>query len=35
MMGKNSSDVVEFLKNPLNEEVLSDITKNVETFWNQ
>lgn len=35
MMGKNSSDVVEFLKNPLNEEVLADITKNVETFWNQ
>jgi hypothetical protein len=35
MMGKNSSDVVEFLKNPLNEEILADITKNVETFWNQ
>lgn len=34
MMGKNSSDVVEYLKNPLNEEVLADITKTVEKYWN-
>lgn len=34
MMGKNASDVVEYLKNPLNEEVLTDITKNVEKYWN-
>jgi V8-like Glu-specific endopeptidase len=34
LMGKNSSDVVEYLKNPLNEEVLVDITKNVEKYWN-
>lgn len=34
MLGKNSSDVVEYLKNPLNEEILSDVTKNVEKYWN-
>jgi len=35
MMGRNISDVVEYLKNPLNEEVLIDLTKNVEVYWNQ
>ena len=34
MMGRTPADVVEFLKNPLNEEVLADITKNVEKLWN-
>jgi hypothetical protein len=35
LMGRNPSDCVEFLKNPLNEQVLLDITKKVERFWNQ
>jgi hypothetical protein len=34
MIGKNPSDVVEYLKNPLNEEILMDMTKNVEKLWN-
>jgi hypothetical protein len=34
LLGKNSSDVVEHLKNPLNEETLVDVTKNVEKYWN-
>ena len=33
MMGRNVSDVVEFLKNPLNEDVLDDLTKSCETYW--
>jgi len=35
MMGRNSSDVIEYLKNPLNEEILIDLTKKVEKYWNQ
>jgi hypothetical protein len=35
MMGRNISDVVEYLKNPLNEEILVDLTKKVEQHWNQ
>lgn len=35
MMGRNLSDVVEFLKNPLNEEILVDLSKKVEQYWNQ
>lgn len=35
MMGRNPSDVAEFLKNPLNEEILIDLTKAVEKYWNQ
>lgn len=35
MMGRNISDVVEYLKNPLNEEILIDLTKAVEKYWNQ
>jgi hypothetical protein len=35
MMGRNLSDVVEYLKNPLNEEILIDLTKKVEVHWNQ
>jgi hypothetical protein len=34
MIGKNPSDVVEYLKNPLNEEILAVLTKNVEKMWN-
>lgn len=35
MMGRNLTDVVEYLKNPLNEEILVDLTKKVEQYWNQ
>ena len=35
MMGRNLTDVVEYLKNPLNEEILVDLTKKVEQHWNQ
>ena len=34
VLGKNPSDVVLYLKNPLNEEILMDVAKNVEQFWN-
>lgn len=34
MMGRNVSDVVEFLKNPLNEKVLEETLREVETYWN-
>jgi hypothetical protein len=34
MLGRNPSDVVEFLKNPLNEDVLKDLNNNVERLWN-
>ena len=34
MLGRNVSDVVEYLKNPLNEDVLTDINKACEKFWN-
>jgi len=35
MMGRNLTDVVEYLRNPLNEEILVNITKKVEQHWNQ
>lgn len=35
MMGRNLTDVVEYLKNPLNEEILVDLSKRVEQHWNQ
>lgn len=35
MLGRNPSDVVEFLKNPLNEEILKDLLKKVEKYWNE
>jgi len=35
MLGRNPSDVVEFLKNPLNEEVLKDLIKKVEKYWSE
>jgi hypothetical protein len=34
LLGRNQADVVEYLKNPLNEEILTDITKKVEKYWN-
>ena len=33
LMGRNVSDVVEFLKNPLNEDILDDLTKQCENYW--
>jgi hypothetical protein len=35
MLGRTPADVAEYLKNPLNEQILVDITKVVEKFWNQ
>jgi V8-like Glu-specific endopeptidase len=35
MMGRTPSEVVEYLKNPLNEEILVNLTKKVEKYWNQ
>lgn len=35
VLGKNPSDVTEYLKNPLNEQVLLDLSKNLEKYWNQ
>jgi Tfp pilus assembly protein PilP len=34
MLGKTPADVVEYLKNPLNEEILMEMTKTVEQYWN-
>lgn len=34
MMGRNPSDVAEFLKNPLNEEILKSVLTRIEKFWN-
>lgn len=35
MMGRTPSDVAEYLKNPLNEEILMNLTKKCEKYWNQ
>jgi len=35
MMGRNPSDAGEFLKNPLNEQILIDVQSQVEKHWNQ
>lgn len=35
MLGKNAADIVEYLKNPLNEEVLASIQQSVELEWNK
>jgi hypothetical protein len=35
MMGRTLVDVAEYLKNPLNEEILINLTKKVEKYWNQ
>ena len=34
MLGRNVSDVVEHLKNPLNEDILKDLNQSVEKYWN-
>jgi hypothetical protein len=34
MLGKTPSEIVEYLKNPLNEEILMDVIRNVESHWN-
>ena len=34
MLGRNVADVVEYLKNPLNEDVLKDLNQSVEKYWN-
>jgi len=34
ILGKTPSDVVLYMKNPLNEEILLDLSKNVEQYWN-
>jgi len=34
MLGKNPSDVVTFLKNPLNDEILKELTATTEKYWN-
>jgi hypothetical protein len=34
MMGKNASELIEFLKNPLNESVLDSLMSKVESQWN-
>jgi hypothetical protein len=35
LLGRTPSDIVEYLKNPLNEEILVDLNKKVEKYWNQ
>lgn len=35
LMGRGVADLTEYLKNPLNDEILSDILKHVEKQWNQ
>jgi hypothetical protein len=35
LLGRTLVDVVEYLRNPLNEEILIDLTKKVEKYWNQ
>lgn len=35
MLGRTATDVAEYLKNPLNEEILINLTKKVEKYWNQ
>jgi hypothetical protein len=35
VMGRNVSDVVEYLRNPLHEDILEDLLGEVEKYWNQ
>jgi len=35
MLGRNVADVLEFLKNPLNEEILEALMLKVEDYWNK
>ena len=34
MVGKNPTDVVLYLKNPLNEDILKEVTQTIEKYWN-
>jgi len=34
IMGRNVADCVEFLKNSLHEDILGDLLKKVERYWN-
>lgn len=34
LMGKNPSEIAEYLKNPLHEDILVSLTKGVEKYWN-
>ena len=34
MLGRNPSDVLEFLKNPLNDQILDKLLKTVDKYWN-
>ena len=34
LLGRNVSDVIEYLKNPLNEDILKDLNTACEKFWN-
>jgi hypothetical protein len=34
-MGRSAAECLEFLKNPLHEKTLEDLTKKIEKFWNQ
>ena len=33
MLGKNPSDILLYLKNPLNEDILLDVVTNTEKYW--
>lgn len=35
LMGKNVSDCIEFLKNPLHDKILLELTKDTEYYWNK
>lgn len=35
MMGRNVSDCIEYLKNPLNDKILEDVTRKMEGYWNK
>ena len=35
MLGRNVADVVIYLKNPVNEDILISILQEVESFWNE
>jgi hypothetical protein len=35
MLGRNASEVVEYLKNPLNENILVEILNTIEPMWNE
>ena len=35
LLGRNPSDVVEFLRNPLNDDVLKSLIQRIEKYWNE